>query len=161
VQTSELLERHGFKLSHVYLLELIPIIEMMWADERNQAAEVGIMRTITQRHLDVLNQFAEGVTVISSADVDEFLNKLTTTRPSAELLKALRDITIDHLKNKGQLQAKNQTIFNYCVDMAAACVTQFPYKFDERIVESEKQLLLELIQALDLNADEPVSKLRA
>ena len=40
------------------------------------------------------------------------------------------------------------------MDMAAACVTAFPYKFDERILESEKRLLLELIQSLDLDASQ-------
>lgn len=151
MRTPELLSRHGFKTCHIYLLELVPIIEMMWADGRNQPAEIEIIRSITQRHVDSLNQSAEGVTVISNADVDEFLNILTTNRPSPDLLKELRDITIDHLKDKGQLQAKNQTIFDYCMDMAAACVSQFPYEFDQRIVESEKQLLQELICELKLN----------
>ena len=63
----------------------------------------------------------------------------------------LRQITIDHLKDQNVLHQKNQTIFDYCMDMAAACVTAFPFEFDERIASSEKALLKELILALKLN----------
>ena len=147
----ELLERYGFQPSHVYLLELVPIIEIMWADGRNQAAEVDIVRHITQRLVKNINSNAHGITVLSQQDVDSFLNKLTTTRPAPALLKALRELTVDHLKEKGITPNHAKSIIEYCLDVASACVGSYPYNFGERIMDTEKKLIWELVEQLDLN----------
>jgi hypothetical protein len=45
-----------------------------------------------------------------------------------------------------------QAIIDYCMDIAAACVKNYPYKFDERIVKQEKDLLTEIVNNLSIGS---------
>lgn len=144
----ELLERHDLKPQHAYLLELIPLIEVMWVDGRNQSKEIAIIHEITQKHVSKLNSLVDGITVISDQDMKKFLNRFLYVRPSEGLLTELRELTVDWLKDKEQIHNKGESIMSYCLDIAAACAST--EKFDERIVQQEKMLLKELAENLDI-----------
>ncbi len=145
---TDFLERHNLKPQHTYLLELIPLIEVMWVDGRNQHKEISIIKEITQRHVSKLNSLVEGITVISEQDAKEFLDRFLHTRPKERLLTVLRELTVDWLKDKGQIHNKGDSIMSYCLDIAAACAST--EKFDDRIVQQEKALLKELATNLDI-----------
>ncbi len=144
-----LLERYDLKPQHVYLLELVPLIEMMWVDGRNQSKEVSIIREVTEKHVAMLNGLVEGVTVVSNRDAKDFLNRFLHVRPPEGLITELRDLTVDWMNQKDKVREKGDTIMGYCLDIAAACAST--EKFDDRIVEQEKLLLKELITALELS----------
>jgi phenylpyruvate tautomerase PptA (4-oxalocrotonate tautomerase family) len=144
----ELLERYDLKPQHAYLLELIPLIEVMWVDGRNQRKEADIIHQITEKHVSELNRLVEGITVISNQDAQDFLNRFLHTRPSEGLLTELRELTVVWLEDKAKIDDKGDTIMGYCLDIAAACAST--NKFDDRIVEQEKQLLKELAEALEI-----------
>ena len=144
----ELLVRYDLKPQHTYLLEVMPLIEVMWADGRNQDKEISIIQEITEKHVAELNGLVEGITVISNQDAKDFLNRFLHVRPPEGLLTELRELTVDWLKDKGKIHDKGDTIISYCLDIAAACAATD--KFDDRIVEQEKLLLKELAEALDI-----------
>lgn len=144
------LRKHGLKDSHIYLLELIPIIEMIWADGRNQEHELNILYRATVNHLCHISDNDNAVEVISENDVNSFLHHFSDQKPDPDMLAELRALCIEKLKNKPSDSAKQtaNSILDYCMDVAAACVQDYPYSFDERIVRREKDLLLELTDAL-------------
>jgi hypothetical protein len=43
------LEQHGIRGPNVYLIDIIPLIEMIWADGRVQEGELEILRTFCTR----------------------------------------------------------------------------------------------------------------
>jgi len=143
-----LLDRYDLKPQHVYLLELVPLIEVMWSDGRNQSKEVSIIQEITEKHVTELNSLVEGITVISQQDARGFLNRFLHVPPPEGLLTELRELTVDWLEDKGKIQDKGDTIMGYCLDIAAACAST--EKFDDRIIEQEKMLLKDLAEALDI-----------
>ncbi len=145
---SALIERYNLKPQHAYLLELIPLIEMIWADGRNQSKEIAIIHEITEKHVCNLNDQADGLTVVSKQDAKEFLSRFLQTRPPAGLLKELRELTFDWLADKGKMKDKNDSIISYCLDIAAACATND--NFNERVVMQEKVLLKDLTKALNI-----------
>jgi len=117
----ELLVRYDLKPQHTYLLEVMPLIEVMWADGRNQDKEISIIQEITEKHVAELNGLVEGITVISNQDAKDFLNRFLHVRPPEGLLTELRELTVDWLKDKGKIHDKGDTIISYCLDIAAAC----------------------------------------
>ncbi|WLQ14456.1 hypothetical protein O5O45_00710 [Hahella aquimaris] len=145
------LQKHGLKESHIYLLELIPLIEMIWADGRCQDAEVKILYRYTIEHLSRVSRESPDIEFISEDDINEFLDRFTQTRPDPEMLRELRELCLDRMESKSKYQDQmesKQAMMNYCLDIAAASVNRYPYKFNERIIAEEKDLLKELFHAL-------------
>ena len=54
------------------------------------------------------------------------------------------------LKILGQSHKKAEAIIDYCMDIAAACVASYPYSFNERIMQKEKELIKEIATALKI-----------
>ncbi len=148
---SRYLDKYDLKDAHIYLLELIPVIEMIWADGKNQEKELKILYQFTVEHLCRISKNSEGVEVVAQEDIYSFVDRFTRAQPSQEMLSDLRQLCIEKLAAKPEDQRKETTghILSYCMDIAAACVNTYPYKFNERIVEQEKKLLIELIAALN------------
>lgn len=145
-----LLAHFDLKPQHIYLLDLVPLIEVVWADGENQESEMAIVKEITQKHVAELSQLADGVEILSAQDVTDFLEKFLHNPPPAGMLKELREIAIQWWNETGQTHKKAEAIIDYCLDIAAACVATYPYRFNERIMEQEKALIKEIAVALGL-----------
>ena len=63
-QIQELLDRNNLPPNGVYLLELIPLIEMIWADGKAQDKEVTFLQDFTVKHLANLSKDADGMEVV-------------------------------------------------------------------------------------------------
>ncbi len=144
------LQKYELKPSHIYLLELIPIIEMIWADGKNQENELKLLYRFTVEHLSRVTSGSEGIEVISEDDINEFIDRFVNHPPASEMLADLRQCCIEKLERKNfeDRQQTTSAILDYCMDVAAACVSSYPYKFDERVVKKEKELLAELFSIL-------------
>lgn len=70
---------------------------------------------------------------VSIEDANAFLNRFAHNRPSARLLAELRSTVSRALPAQ-----RHSTIFEYCLDIAAACTTQYPYGLRHRIIDEEK-----------------------
>lgn len=149
---------YGFQENDIYLLELIPLIEMIWADGKNQAAEISLLYRFVIKHMAELSKHALGQEVVSVDQVNAFLDRFVHQRPDPKLLRDLRGFTLalsfchsDEARN----QRRKRRILEYCMDIAAAAVPQYPYEVHDRIVAEEKQLLIELMHAFDIAPDRP------
>ena len=145
-----LVTHYGFQRNHIYLLELIPLIEMLWADGRNQAAEIKLLYQFTLQHMAELSRFAEGNELVPVDQINAFLDRFVHNRPDPKLLRDLREFTLAlsfaHSDESRNLMKKRR-ILDFCMDIAAATVPHYPYGAHERIVAEEKQLLIELMEA--------------
>lgn len=144
-----IIDRNKLPVSSVYLLELLPLIEMIWADGKNQAHEVNILQQFTIKHLANLSEEAEGLEVVSVDEANKFIDHFLSTRPSSQLIADLKSLAVERMRERGDRE-KNKLVIDYCMDIAAACVSQYPYQASERIREEEKALLRDIIVALQL-----------
>ncbi|WP_404356881.1 hypothetical protein [Methylotuvimicrobium sp. KM1] len=142
------------KLSDYYFLDLIPLIEMIWADGENQPAELALLYQFTIEHIAHLDR-AAGIPLISTDDANDFLERFAHQRPQQRLLDALNEMVVVSALSTDPVRTRS--ILKYCMDIAAACTTQYPYALRGRIIESEKALLYKLfaafrnMQSLDAN----------
>jgi hypothetical protein len=147
-------DEHGLSGGYIYLLELVPLIEMMWADGKNQDGEVRIVYDYALKHLADLSRDAAGEEILTVEEVNEFLDRFVHQRPSPTLLKRLRQLArsvICEEDGKATHKRRAQTILEQCLDIAAAAVTHYPYGSDERFMREEKELLRELMEELCLS----------
>ncbi|CCE24851.1 hypothetical protein [Methylotuvimicrobium alcaliphilum] len=132
------------KPSDYYFLDLIPLIEMIWADGENQPAELALLYHFTIEHIAHLDR-AAGIPLITTEDANDFLERFAHRRPPQRLLDALSELVLDSASSADS--ERNRSILKYCMDIAAACTTQYPYALRGRIVDSEKVLLDKLFAA--------------
>lgn len=139
----------GLTPETVYLLPLVPLIEIMWADGVTQPAEVSIFYDCLTRHLADLANQADGEEVVSVAEAERFANDWLQARPDPEKLRRLSELSVQ-LLNVSSEKSTRRTILDNCLDLAAIAVTRYPYERRDRIMNAEKAVLLELIQRLKL-----------
>lgn len=135
-----------FKLkpSDYYFLDLIPLIEMIWADGENQPTELALLYQFTIEHIAHLDR-AAGIPLVTVDDANDFLERFAHQRPSQRLLDALSELVVTSASSANS--ERSQSILKYCMDIAAACTTQYPYALRGRIIDSEKALLYKLFAA--------------
>ncbi len=146
----QLAAEFDLKAADYYLLDLIPLIEMMWMDGKNQEGELKILYQFVLEHLAYLDQVA-GVQVISIAEANDFLDRFAHHKPPQRLLTALHKFVA---QEKGVAESRKHEILEYCLDIAAACVTHYPYDIRDRIHDYEKTFLLRLFAEFNIPVQE-------
>lgn len=152
----EIVTNHGLLPEHIYLLDLIPLIEMVWADGKAQAAEMSLLYGHVIDHLAVLSNEIEGQEVLDADKVNDFLSHFLEERPDPKLLKMLRELALNlnRLHSDPQkIAQRSNTLLGLCMDIAAAAVVDYPYDKHARVMEAEKRLLIEIMGALDISPD--------
>ena len=150
------LEReYGIRGGQFYLLEVIPLVEMLWADGRNQDEEINLVHDFLDQYMRRLTEAAEGTRFISDEELNDFIERFINRRPSSELLRDIRRLADSALyasADQEEVTQRRQSVLDYCLDIAAAAVTEYPYPRHERFMVEEKRLLRELMSELHLEA---------
>lgn len=137
----EKLARFGIKQEQIYLIDLVPLIEMAWADGRIQRVEVEILYEYLKEHVKAINKLA-GCVVLTEEEAIEFVGGMLHTRPKDEMVTEIAEIIAAvRLKKSDQSAAKEvkTTILNGCLDIAAGAVTRYPFGLTERFTKEEKE----------------------
>lgn len=150
-----LLERDcGLDRKYIYLLELIPLIEMMWADGKNQEAEIELVHRYALEHLARLECAAAGQTVLSVAELNDFFDHPVHNRPDSGLLRKLCALATSSAFgfHNSDLQTRTlgrQDVLDRCLQIAIANI-HGPAASRKQLVAEEKRLLLDLVAALGI-----------
>lgn len=139
----------GLTPETVYLLPLMPLIEVMWADGVTQPSEISIFYECLTRHLADLYKQADGEEVISIVEAEKFVGDLLNTRPDPEKLRRLRQLSVQ-LLNLSHDDNLRCSVLDSCLDLAAIAVTRYPYEHRDRVMSAEKRVIHELFQSLSL-----------
>jgi hypothetical protein len=144
------LARHGITGADVYLLDFLPLIEMMWADGLVQPRELALLDAFVAEHVEAINAMA-GLQVLSTDEARRFAGRFLDVRPDDRLMDELRALIPPVRLNSSDASgndAQREAIIGWCLDIAAACVTEYPYGDRERFKASEKQRLYAIMRAL-------------
>ena len=149
----ELLDEHGLQTRELYLLPLIPLIELMWADGVIQPAEVSILYDQVTHHLAELHTSADGEEIVTVSEAEAFLDRFLNNPPDPQKMRELRQLSLrllDAGSDRQGVERRKRELFDSCLDIAAAAVINYPYGKRDRIIASEKALLRELFAGLRL-----------
>lgn len=140
----------GIAGTDIYLLPLIPLIEMAWADGEPQGAELTLLYEFSLHHVAELDREAGGLDVLSADQVNAFLARFIDTPPPAGQLKRIRTLALpvifDHSDPVVNERRRSQ-LLSYCLDIGAAVVREYPYGLHERFSGPKKALMLDLVEA--------------
>lgn len=141
------LNRHGIAGSVVYLIDIIPLIEMIWADGIVQDCEVDVLDQYLVHHVDHINKLA-GFDTLSIQDARHFVKRFLDKRPSPELLKTLR-MMIDPIRfscaGEKYKKALKESLLSACIDIATSSITVSPSGFRTSFELSEKRCFFEIL----------------
>lgn len=145
------LKAYGIRNEELYLIDIIPLIEMIWADGMAQKCEVDILHDYVEKSLKRINAMA-GHEIISKKQAAKFIDRFLENRPSPKLLEILRafvsPIYFSSTDTNFSDTIKN-SILQTCLDIAASCTTEYPYDFRDRFNADEKQTFFEILEALE------------
>jgi hypothetical protein len=146
----ERVAQHGIVGRDVYLLDLLPLIEMMWADGLVQAPERRLFDAFVIEHVEAINQLS-GTPVLSVDQARGFAERFLGQRPDEALMAELRalipPVRLSSSDAAGN-EARREAIIEWCLDIGAACVTEYPYDDRDRFKRAEKRRFLEIARAL-------------
>lgn len=148
------LESRGISGKYLYLVELFPLIEVIWADGMNQEAEIDIFYKALVSHLRQINS-SLGYSLFTYNEAKIFVEPFLKQRPSKELLALLRRLLVISLDSIEEPNRKGEivnSILSHSLDIASSCVTQYPYKHNERFDEKEKRCFFSIISDIGIGS---------
>jgi len=137
------LANFGITGADVYLIDCIPLLEMVWADGNVQREELGLLDAFMRRHVRNVNELV-GEEVLSFDQAQSFLVRFLDQRPDPGLLSLLRGLVVQigPLSSEGVMsEQRRRNIVDFCLDIGAACVAEYPHGDHERFCREEKLLL--------------------
>ncbi len=144
------LKQHGIKGIHIYLIDIIPLIEMIWSDGKAQASEVDILKDYLHKHVDHVNKLADHE-VLTFDIAHDFVLYYLKNRPDPELLKTLRLLVAPVRLSSSDTEANNalrESLLVKCLDIASSAVVEYPYDFCGRFNLDEKKCFFEILESL-------------
>jgi hypothetical protein len=144
------LKQLGIKDEKIYLIDLILLIEMIWADGQAQESEVEILENYLEQHIANVNKRA-GCKVLSLQDAREFVQPYIEKCPSDKTLKNLRELVAPvrlMVKNDKENKKLKEELLCVCMDIASIATTEYPYPSNGRFDENEKECFFNIQRAL-------------
>ncbi len=155
-QAIEDLRQYGITDSQVYLIDLIPLIEIIWADGKVQPGELAILDKYLQDHVRRINRLA-GYEILTPGQARTFIDRFLNQRPDPALLKNLRSLVNAVRLNTSDSEANaavRDCLLAACIDIAASSVRQYPYGLGDRFNPAEKFCFFEILESLTPKASE-------
>ncbi|MCK0162358.1 hypothetical protein [Marinobacter sp. S6332] len=154
-----LLSQYDFPSSLIYLAPVLPIVQVMWADGKNQMPERDKLHVIIQSHRKALSELAGGLQVVSQEDIDLFDQAFIANEPDMSTLQAFTDQANELLQSKVENgMEENESLYqrdrllHACMEIAATCPAHVVIADDEmlaqRIVEEEQHFIEKVFQLL-------------
>ena len=147
LQFEQLAREFDLKPADFYFLDLIPLIEVMWMDGKNQAGELKILYQFVLEHIAYIDQ-AAGTQILTVEDANDFLDRFAHNKPPQKLLTELHHIVT---QEEGVVEHRKMDILEYCLDISAACVIKYPYGIRDRVQRDEKEFLLKLFAEFNIS----------
>jgi hypothetical protein len=144
------LQDFGITGEEVYLIDLIPLVEIIWSDGAVQRSELDVFDVYLEQHVRHINSLA-GYSILTIEAAQAFVKRWLTDRPSAALLATLRSL-IPPIRLASSDQEGNEklrsSLLQGCLDIAASSDTPDPYETIEQFCASEKKCWFEIFDTL-------------
>lgn len=142
------LSRYGIEGKRVYLIDLIPLIEMIWAGGQMQAEQIGFLYNFIKRQIDHVNCLA-GYVVLSMADGINFVAPYLSSKPNLAHLKKLRDcivpVRLGWMRNDyGDIIARRIVVA--CLNMLSMTLAKYPHELQNKCCSEERKMYLDIME---------------
>ncbi len=147
----EELKSFGISGKNIYFIDIIPLIEMIWADGKVQYGEMIIFNDFLPKHVRHLNKLV-GYEAFLMEDAQKFVSRFFKEKPGAELLKTLRNLATAvgiAGSNHDCAAILKESLLTACLDIAASSTVKYPYGLHDRFDPAEKICFFEILDSLE------------
>lgn len=144
----EKLAEFGIEGKNLYLVDIIPLIEMIWADGKAQEGELKILSAFLKTHVDNLNKNA-GFEFMDYDCAKNFALAFLRTRPNKELMTTLRFLAASVISSQSNSRSVKESMLAACLDIASSSVVKYPYGLGERFDIHEKKCFYNIVKELE------------
>jgi hypothetical protein len=147
-ETIEDLSMFGIKEPYIYLLDIIPLVEMIWADGEAHESELAILDEYMHKRVPQINEMA-GYKVMTFEDAQAFAHRFVKQQPRPEFLRMLRLMVGPILlssSNSRYVDPLLKLMIDACIDIAANAVRKYPYGLHDRFDSEEKECFYEILK---------------
>jgi hypothetical protein len=137
----------GIKEPYTYLLDIIPLVEMIWADGDAHESELAILDDYLHKRVPQINEMA-GYKVMTFEDAQAFAYRFIRQKPLPEFLRTLRSLVGPVILSSSDshfVEPLLKLMFEACIDIAANAVRKYPYGLHDRFDSDEKRCFYEII----------------
>lgn len=143
------LSLYGIKGKRVYLIDLIPLIEMTWAGGGRQPEKIDFLDHYIKQHLRHINQMA-GYLVLSMADATQFTAPYLASHPNMAHLKKIREcimpVRLGETRNAyGDMIMRR--IISACLNLLSISLAQFPHDFQNEYCVEERGMYVDILDS--------------
>ncbi len=141
------LSMFGIKEPYTYLVDIIPLIEMIWADGEAHESELAILNEYFHKHVQQINEMA-GYKVMDFEDAQAFAQRFIKQKPQPESLRMLRSLVGPILLSSSDSHYGDsllRLLIEACIDIAANAVRKYPYGLHDRFDSDEKRCFFEIL----------------
>jgi hypothetical protein len=142
------LSRYGIEGKRVYLIDLIPLIEMIWAGGQAQAEKIDFLYNFIKPHISHINRLA-GYEALSVADAINFTAPYLASRPNMAHLKKLRECIIP--LRFGEVRSDygdmvERWIVSACRNILSTTLTRYPHELRKKCCSEEGGMFLDILE---------------
>ena len=145
------LEQYDICDQDVYLIDLIPLIEIIWADGMTQSGELEILDQYLVQHVAHVNKLAD-CEILELSYARSFVKRFLNRRPDPKLLETLRGFIKRVRMNTTSEEvneAVKESILSACLNIAASSTREYPYGLTDRFELTERNCFFEILRDLE------------
>jgi hypothetical protein len=142
------LSMFGIKEPYTYLLDIIPLVEMIWADGEAHKSELAILDEYLHKRVPQINEMA-GYKIMTLEDAQAFAYRFVKQRPRPEFLRMLRSLVGPVVLSSSDPRCGDpllKLMIDACIDIAANAVRKYPYGLHDRFDSGEKECFYEILK---------------
>ncbi|MCP4347475.1 MAG: hypothetical protein GY795_18370 [Desulfobacterales bacterium] len=147
----DILGCYGIEGEDVYLIDIIPLIEMIWAGGMVKDTEALLLDDYICRHVNNINTQA-GYEIITVDHARAFAQQFLINRPDPEFLRKIRSLippVRSSVSDRAANEALRESLIAACLDIASSSSSEYPYELDERFRLAEKYCFFDILDSLE------------
>jgi hypothetical protein len=157
----EELSLFGIKEPQTYLVDIIPLVEMIWADGEVQESELAILDEYLHKRVQQINEMA-GYAAIDFQGAQAFAHRFIKQKPLPDFLRMLRVLVGPIILSSSDSHYGDsllRLLIEACIDIVANAVRKYPYGPHDRFDSEEKRCFFEILKTfIDFKRPERVKK---
>jgi hypothetical protein len=145
------LKKHGIEEAEIYLIDVIPLIEMIWADGMAQEGEIAILDDFIPGHVQRINEMA-AYPVLSIEKAHRFVKRFLQKRPDPDILRTLRNLVKPIRLSSSDRQTNREvsdSLLAICLDIASSAVSSNHNELKKRFNLDEKRCFFEILESME------------
>jgi hypothetical protein len=138
------LNMFGIKEPQVYLVDIVPLVEMIWADGEVLEGELVILNEYLHKRGQQINEMA-GYKIMDFEDAQAFANRFIKQKPQPDFLRMLRSLVGPIILSSSDSHNRDpllRLMIEACIDIAANAVRTYPYGLHDRSIRRKRNVFL-------------------